>query len=225
MRTNQLKESMKKSSKLTTAGASLLLIAAGSHAESFADKLYLDVNVGASVQQNTDITFSDLGNSGDVQFDAGFRGELAVGYNINRHFAAELESGVIWNSISSIGGNNASSEGYHADIYEIPTLVNFIYRPLHGKFQPYIGVGAGVATTIFDSSNIPFYSSNFSATDWTFAYQGEIGFKYALCPSADLGVAYKFVGTTGHDWSDSGYELKTDGTMAHTFMVSLTWKF
>jgi opacity protein-like surface antigen len=215
---------MKEISKLTMAGVSLLLVAASGHAESLADKLYLDAGIGASVQQSTDIRVSMLGNSGNVQFNPGIRGELAVGYNINKHFAAELESGVIWNSVDSILGNNGSSSGYRADIYQIPTLVNFVYRPLHGKFQPYIGVGAGVAATIFDSSNIPLYSPSFSDTDWTFAYQGELGFKYALSSRTELGVAYKFFGTTEHDWSEPGYTLKTDGTMAHTFMVTFTWK-
>lgn len=222
---NRLSEFMKNTSKLTMTGASLLLVVTSGHAGSFADKLYLDGGVGVSIQQGTDIQFAMGGNSGQVQFDPGIRGEIAVGYNINKHFAAEIESGLMWNSVDSIAGNSGSSLGYRAEIYEIPTLVNFIYRPLHGKFQPYVGIGAGVAATIFDSSNIPLYSPSFSDTDWTFAYQGEIGFKYAICSSTDLGIAYKFTGTTDHNWSDSGYSLKTDGTMAHTFMVTLTWKF
>jgi opacity protein-like surface antigen len=210
--------------RLTTVGSTLLLAAVQSRAQS-ADKLYLDVSAGPAITQDAAIKVSDFGNSGNVRFDVGPRIGLNLGYDLTPSFAAELESGMIWNGVRSIQPNNLSTFGASADIYEIPMLVNVIYKPLHGAFQPYVGVGCGGAATIFDSSNIPLYGPSFSATDWTFAYQAEVGFKYSVSRKVELGLAYKFLGTSDHDWTDAGHELKTDGTMTHAIMATFTWQF
>ncbi len=194
-----------------------------------ADRFYLDAAVGPALQQDDSIKVSSFGNSGHVEFDTGVRADLRLGYDLCPHFSAELESGFTWNTVhnfnTALGDNESSTLGYNADLYEIPMLVNLIYRPLHGAFQPYIGVGCGGAVGIFDTSNVPLYSSNFGATDWTFAYQGEIGFKYQASRHVEVGLAYEFLGTTDHNWTDGGYTLKTDGTMTHSFLATLTWRF
>lgn len=217
-------KTMKTSIGLTVVGTSLLL-AAQSRGQS-ADKFYLDVNVGGAIPQNSKIQVSPFGNSGDVAFDAGVRGGLALGYHITPSFAAQLESGIVWNNVHSIHGNTISSfPGASAEIYEVPMLADFIYKPLHGAFQPYIGAGVGGAATIFDSSNLPLYGSSFSDTDFTFAYQAQAGFKYAVNSNVELGIAYEFLGTLDHHWSDHGVTFKTDGTMTHAIMATLTWRF
>ena len=44
-------------------------------------------------------------------------------------------------------------------------------------------------------------------------------------PSMDVGLAYKFLGTFNHDWSEQGITFKTGGTYSHSFLATLTWKF
>ncbi len=205
-----------------------MLAAVGASAQA-ADHYYLDVDMGAAFQPDANIQVSMFGNDGKVQFDTGFRGNVRLGYNFCEHFAAELESGVVWNPVvnfhSAAGDNEASALGYNADLYQIPILVNAIYRPFHGAFKPYLGVGVGGVAGHFDSSNIPLYAPNFSDTDFTFAYQGEAGVKYSIGHRTELGVAYEFLGTTDHNWSQNGYVLKTDGTMTHAVMATLTVRF
>jgi opacity protein-like surface antigen len=223
---------MKRSNVLTVAGVSTLLAAWTGHAQSV-NNFYFDTGLGAAFQQDASIHASAFGNSGNVEFDPGIRADLHFGYNITRCFAAEIESGVIWNNIKNFqtpgGDNKASTLGYSAELYEVPVLANFIYRPLHGAFQPYIGVGCGGTAGIFDSENVPLYSNansgRFNANDWTFAYQAELGLKYAITSSIQLGLGYEFLGTTSHDWTDNGYTLKTGGTMTHAVVASFTWEF
>jgi opacity protein-like surface antigen len=223
---------MKRSNVLSVAGASALFAAWSGHAQCVSN-FYVDAALGAAFQQNVSIHASAFGNSGNVEFDPGIRADLHFGYNITQSFAAEIESGVIWNNINNFhtpnGDNKASTLGYSADLYEVPVLANFVYRPFHGAFQPYIGVGCGGTAGIFDSEHVPLYSNvysdGFNATDWTFAYQAELGLKYAITKSIQLGIGYEFLGTTAHDWTNDGYTLKTSGTLTHAVVASFSWEF
>ena len=218
----------------TTSSALLLASQAGAQTSqtsaietnSVADKMYVSGDVGAAWQQNVNAQ----GGNGTVNFDTGVRGDVTFGYNFCENFAAELETGVIANSINSIAGNTLSSFGASADLYEIPILVNGIYRlPLKGGWTPYVGAGVGGAATYFTAKNVPLFgfgsNSSYKSTDFTFAYQAEVGLKYAVGKNIDLGIAYKFTGTTDHNWSDNGVTFKTDGTMAHAILATFTWKF
>lgn len=222
---------MKSTNGLTVVGATLLLAAANSRAQS-ADKLYLEVNAGPAFQQNTAIrNGSSFGSGGDVKYDTGLRAGVVVGYNWTRSLAAELDAGVIWNTINTIGANNLSTVGASAQVQEIPLLVNGIYKvPLKGALKPYIGAGAGAMVGLFDSANVPLSYSlggdpHYRSTDVTFAYQFTAGFKYKVGKNMDLGIAYKFIGTTDHSWSDNNITFKTDGTMAHNIVATFTWRF
>jgi opacity protein-like surface antigen len=210
---------------LTVIGSALLLAAAAQGRAQSADKFYLDLNLGAAVPQNTEIRSSPLGNNGNVQYDAGVRGVVGLGYHFTSSFTGELETGVIWNNVHSIRGNVLSSVNASADLYQIPLLADFIYTPFRGDFTPYAGVGVGGAMSYFDSSDVPLFGARFTDEDFSFAYQAEVGFKYSISPDIDLGLEYKFLGTTDHSWSDRGITFKTDGTMTHAILATLTWKF
>jgi OOP family OmpA-OmpF porin len=184
-------------------------------------KMYVTVDAGAAWQQN----LNAKGN-GEISFDTGFRSDVALGYNFCKDFSAELETGVIDNSINSIAGRPLSSYGASADVYEIPMLVNAIYRvPLKGAWTPYVGAGVGGVATCLDAKNVPLLNPSYSSTDFTFAYQATAGLKYAVSKNIELGIAYKFIGTTDHNWSDDNVNVKTDGSVTHAVLASFTWKF
>ena len=225
---------MKKTLLFTTAGTCLLLAGqAGAQTNQTsalvapppAGKMYVTVDAGAAWQQN----INTKGN-GELSFDTGFRGDVIFGYNFCKNFAAELETGVIYSPINSIAGNSLSSFGASADIYEIPILVNAIYRmPLKGGWTPYVGAGVGGAATYLTAQNVPLFGfgshTSYSSMDFTFAYQANAGLKYAVSENVELGIAYKFIGTTDHNWSDNSVSFKTDGTITHAVLASFTWKF
>jgi len=225
---------MKNSYKLTTVGTTLLLTALAGRAQAAdsGEKFYVNVDAGGAFQ--TDIAIKNstgfVGPGGDIKFDTGFRAGVEFGYNFNQSFSAELEAGIIRNTINQVGIQDLSSVGADAELDEIPLMVNGIYKiPLKGNFKPYVGVGVGAVVGIFDSSNIPGSSSDsnpkYSDADFTFAYQAEVGFKYELGQNAELGLVYKFIGTTDHGWKDNNIELKADGTMTHAIEATFGWRF
>jgi opacity protein-like surface antigen len=214
---------MKKSCGWMVVGSAMSLAAA--HAQAQCTNLYVDVSAGPAIQQDISVHNSSFGNGGTVNFNDGVRASVKIGYDLTPSFAAELETGIIWNGINSIHGNTLSDFGANANIYEIPLLANFIYKPLHGAFEPYVGVGCGGVAGIFDESSTPLIGSSFNDSDFVFAYQAEVGFKYAVSQNVELGLAYQFLGTTDHHWSDNGVFLNTAGTMTHAITATFTWRF
>jgi len=209
---------MKNSYKMTPIGAALLLAAANSDANG----LYVGVDGGGAFQQSISIRDNSGFNSngGDVKFDTGWRAGGYVGYNFCKYFSTELDSGLIYNRINTVG----NQQGTDAHLDETPILLNGIFSWPIGKLRPYVGIGVGAAIETFDGSNITPVGT-YRSTDVTFAYQGEAGLEYSLTRHIDLGVAYKFVGTTDQTWNDDSIALKTDGTMTHTILGTFTYRF
>ena len=210
--------------------AGIFSLGAAAQAGEPTSKTYLGFDVGVALQQEVNARDNSGADAGKVKFDPGIRGDVVFGYNFCDSFAAELEVGVLANSISSISGNQLSDFGASADLYQIPLLVNAVYRlPLKGPLTAYVGVGVGGAATILQGNNVPLFNfnpnSSYSDVDYTFAYQAMAGLKYAINRNIDLGIAYKFIGTTDHQWTDNGVVFSSDGTMAHTILATFTWKF
>ncbi|HEY3762808.1 MAG TPA: outer membrane beta-barrel protein [Verrucomicrobiae bacterium] len=221
---------MKYSSKITPIGAVLLLVAANSQA----DGLYAGVDGGGAFQQDTTIKNSTGfgGVPGHVKFNTGFRAGLDMGYEFNKYFSAEFDGSVIYNDINTIGTQPLSmtSPGGKAHLGEAPLLINGIFTWPLGRFKPYVGVGIGPAIGFFDSYNVvgsylPGQNPSYKDSDLTFAYQLQAGFKFSVTEHIDLGVGYKFVGTTEHEWTDNSVTLKTDGTMTHSILGTFTYRF
>jgi opacity protein-like surface antigen len=188
-------------------------------------KWYLGFDAGVALQQ--DITLSDsVGDSDTVTFDPGATLDCEMGYNFTPNWAAELEIGLIANPVAlsyALGTDFMS-----VDYTELPVMVNVIYtRPLGHHFSAYVGGGLGGVSSD--------YSNEFGGTtpsDSVFAFQGMAGVKYAVNERWNVGIAYKFLGTTGHDVGPgvaydgiTPTEYKSDGTMTHSFLLALTGKF
>jgi len=179
---------------------------------------YLNVDAGASLVQDLNIKG---GNT--IQLNPGGRIDGAFGWQFFKSLAAEFETGFTLNSVDKIGDVSVSSYGGSADIYQIPLLVNLVYTPsIHGKIKPYIGAGVGGIATVADMQT-PL--GNVNDTDFTFGYQGFAGARWELSPCADIGLAYKFMGSLDHSWSSRGVTLKTDPMFTHAFLLSFRWKF
>lgn len=208
---------------LAAAGATLLLAATKGHAQS-ADNVFLSIGAGGAFQQDVAIQSGFNGVPGHIQFAPGWCITGEAGYSFSRLFSADVESGLIWNSITTVGDQSLAGIA-SAHLSEIPVLANGFFTYPVGHFKPYVGAGLGLAVGVFDSSNIPGTASTFNDTDVTFAYQFQAGLKYSLSQNLELGLSYKFLGTTRHGWTDSGISLNTDGTMTHLLEANLTWRF
>ena len=197
--------------------------------------LYADVNFGGAYQQNSTVettVFSGTPpattSSQKTSFNLGVRGDVALGYNFNRSWAAEFNTGLVWNS-------SGNSQPYPAnvtiDTYTVPILLNAVYRiPFKGPWSSYVGIGGGGAVSILSYSASGYNLGNYN---FAFAYQAKAGLEYRLTENASLDLAYEFLGTTDPSWSFSqtvgsnttDYTVKEKGFFTHSVVISFTWTF
>jgi opacity protein-like surface antigen len=196
--------------------------------------LYFGVNFGGAYQQNATVETTSSGGtatsySQNTTFNMGVRGDVTFGYNLTRSWAAEFNTGLIWNST---GNSQPYPQNVNLDTYTVPILVNAVYRiPFKGPWSPYLGVGGGGAVSIL-SYNASSY--NLGSYNFAFAYQAKAGLEYRLTDNASIDLAYEFLGTTDPSWSFSqtvtgigttDYTLKEKGFFTHSVVISLTWTF
>lgn len=189
------------------------------------ENIYLGIDAGVAWQQ--DITIRDtVGDSATITFDPGARADLQLGFNFTPNFSTELEVGAIVSPVRSslaLGTDDTS-----VDLDQVPVLFNVIYhQPLGHNFSAYAGAGVGA---VFSQYSDEFGDS--THTDTEFGYQGMAGIKYQISENWDIGVGYKFLGTTRHDLGSgvasdgvTRTDITSDGTMTHSILAAITCRF
>jgi opacity protein-like surface antigen len=196
----------------------VLALATAAQAQGQTNRLYLNAGAGVVIQQSVNIKGGDK-----IEFDRGFRFDAGLGCRCAKYLSAEIETGVIYTGIDKIGGITVSSYGGGANLYQVPLVAGLVYRPSSQcPFKPYIGLGVGGVATVVDLKT-PL--GNVNDADFAFCYQCMAGVKYDLGKRVELGLAYKFLGTTDHRWADQGVTLDTQRTMSHSILATLTWSF
>src|SRR6266487_5363700 len=90
-----------------------------------AQGLYFRGGVGPEIAHKTDVKeFFGPSSGTQVKYDAGLRISAAGGYQFCKYFSAELESGILYNSIKSISGPGSSGNNIDASVANVPLLVN-----------------------------------------------------------------------------------------------------
>ena len=218
-------------------GGVLLMSATGARAadwgdnlSDWSDNLYLSADFGGVFQQDATYIQSALSGRPTATFNPGIRADINLGYNLNDSWAVELETGFMWNSMDNVGGRSLSSISQSVDMYSVPILANIIYQvPTKTSWVPYFGVGAGGVVGIYDLKS---RGTDYSDTDFTFAYQAEAGLDYALSKNVSVGIAYKFLGALNQHWLlspklpfDTYNPVTLDGVYIHAVVVKFTWSF
>ena len=176
---------------------------------------FLAFEGGVALTQGT--TFHGPDGESKVSFDRGLRFDIRGGANSKNGFGFDLDLGLIYSPLKE---NPLLEEGGSLDLYEIPMMVDLTYTsPPLGPFRAYVGGGIGGVYGVWTGNGTSILGFT---TDITFGYQGAAGIKYEINDRWDIGVAYKFLGTTAHDL-DSGISM--DGTLTHSLMVVLNLKF
>lgn len=152
------------------------------------------------------------------ELDVGFRFSAGVGYNLNRNFGVEFDTGWIWNSIDSPGDSSYS---------QLPFLVNVVYRfPLGAKFESYIGAGiGGVYGVLTIDGTVEGNRFDDDDGDLLFGWQVIAGVRYNISETMSVGVGYKYLGTSEGDFSINGAKFETDTLNNHSFGAVFNWKF
>lgn len=161
---------------------------------------------------------SPIGPGGsDAEFDPGLRFDVSVGYMMNQSWSVQLETGFCYNQLSKVDG---STPDMNVDFYQVPVLVDVVFtHPFDNGWSVYIGAGAGGVAGMVDISDTG------SDTDFTFGYQAMAGIQYAVSERCGVGVGYKFLGTTEHEWTINGETGKTDPTYSHSILATFTFRY
>ncbi|HWC59990.1 MAG TPA: outer membrane beta-barrel protein [Verrucomicrobiae bacterium] len=214
-------------------GITLLIGNAASHAQSWTDNLYVHTDIGPAfipARRTTTYTialpFDGLTRGhGHFQVDTGVRGDLALGYNLSKSFALEVEAGGIWSPDSDPRDS----------FYQIPAMLNAIYQiHISDSWKAYVGAGAGGVVSMVHTEyrDAAFHSPIIrEASDWSPGYQAEAGIKYAFSRHIDIDLGYKFLGVVEYDYTFGNIPspdfaiVKVNNLYTHSAQLSLTWKF
>jgi len=182
---------------------------------------YTKADVGISFVQDVKVHTTDLfGTVADQKFtfDPGVRVDLGIGYEFNKSWAIEFNPAFIYNNAkittettAPFTATSTTSDGY----YQLPVMINGIYTlPLDGRFKPYIGLGVGL-----ELSGVSDLGGDIVGVG-----QVIVGMKYELNDQMDIGICYKLLATTEHDWEILS-ETVGEGSWTHSIMATFTYRF
>ena len=191
-------------------------------------KSYFGVDVGLTLNSSTQLEqFNNTPVDATVKFKTGSRFGLTGGYMINDNFAVEVETGFSATSVSSIG-NGVSLVGDDLSVYQIPLLVNMIWRiPTGTKLKPYVGLGAGMATSILHTQGTTIAGVvTLTGTDSTVvgALQALGGVRYDFTDRFGLLAGYKYFYSGSPDWNTKT-QIKLGALKSHQINVGLNFTF
>src|SRR5262249_27915761 len=129
-----------------------------------------------------------------VKYDPGLRIGAAGGYQFCKYFSAEVESGILYNSIKSITGSPSTD----ASLVNVPLLANAVFHiPLESNFVPYCGFGFGGSTSVLtiDHATIAGRQLDGDDSDFVWAAQAFAGVRYEFNDRMGVGFGYKFMAT------------------------------
>jgi outer membrane protein OmpA-like peptidoglycan-associated protein len=156
-----------------------------------------------------------------------FRGEVNVDYSQQSMKSLSLTS---LNGYS-LPGNSVPLTG---NINNLSFMVSGFYDFATGTpFTPYVGVGVGGAHLSFNNVSTGGFLGAVplaNGSDTVFAYQPMAGVHYAIGPHVELGLEYRYIGTTDANFSipsPSSYVAQSfkEKFESHNVLASLTWHF
>jgi opacity protein-like surface antigen len=146
-----------------------------------------------------------------LSFKTGVRVDLNGGYQFDDSWALELEGGFICNSVDFSNSGQAAARS----LYQIPLLLNGIYTlPVKWPVKPYVGAGLGGELTGLNGFH-----------DSAGAGQLMAGLKFQMSPRINLGLGYKLLVTTKHDWSNFFDASQTGRTINNSLLANITVRF
>lgn len=181
--------------------------------------LYLRFAAGAG--------FVDQDSFGAVDFESGYTGSAAVGYNwfLPENIAdlrMELEASYRYNDVDTILSLPADGE---AQVFSVMLNGYFDFRT-NLPFVPYIGAGLGAAQIRYtDDGAGGLLGSTIDDHDTVFAFQSMVGVNYDLASGMALGLEYRFLETENFTFVDSlGFGF-VDNYDNHSALLTLTLGF
>lgn len=186
--------------------------------------------VGPAIQQSISARASGGEVYNTINFSPGFRSDFELFYNVTNGFYFGLESGFIYNGISSLNSSalpnqnlSAGSDDFgNGAFYQVPILANIRFQvPNSGKIRGYCTGGVG---GVWDYLTISALGNNLSQHQWNYAFQLGAGFEYNLLPGLNLETAFKtFITPNPLLFSDSTSQVKA--SFNYSLEVGVAYRF
>lgn len=219
---------MKKFLFLMAAGAIALLPAHLFAQDRDYPGLYSDLRLGASFLSDASNKGAAAGIDIDSEFDTGFAGEIAVGWEQPSGFRYEVSLGYAQFGIGdltiiddggigggSLNGTRVAGDGY---VDAFTYMASGYYAFGEGMFRPYVGAGLGGAYVSADISALG--TDVVDDGDNVFAYQGTLGVEYRISSYSSIGARYTYFATLDPTFTDTlGAEFDSE-VQSHNAMVT-----
>jgi opacity protein-like surface antigen len=189
---------------------------------------YFRLGLGPSVFEDGRLTQFGGPTDSTIKFRTGFAGDGAIGYAFNRYVAADFEVGGVGAEIKSVPPDYFS---YHTYLGSVSYLANVTLScPIPRTIVvPYVGIGAGGSTVVFDTDGFGEYNYAQlygSDSDTVFAWQARAGLRFRLNSQMSLGVGYKYFATEDFSFGySSAFPIAFDGIRAHSVMFIFEMQF
>jgi outer membrane protein W len=191
---------------------------------------YFRGGIGPAIAHTTDVQEYFGPRSGiKVEYDAGLRISAMGGYQFCKYFSAELESGILYNSVKSISGSLVVD----ASLANVPMVANAVFHiPLASHFVPYCGFGLGGSMSILTIDHATIAGSVLDGADADLVWAGQAfaGFRYEINSRMGVGFGYKYLATAEPSWdvvsstAGSG-QIRFDNARTHSFLAEFSLKF
>lgn len=122
----------------------------------------------------------DTATAGEVSFDYGMKGSVALGMYLGDSLRAELELGYRDNALDVVNPDIGGSTGIDGNATTTTLMAKLDYDFTLWGFKPYIGAGLGAARLAYDDKLV------FDDDEVVFAGLLETGTTFALTDSVDL---------------------------------------
>jgi len=214
-------------SKLTRAlTLAALMASAGSVGVANAtDGWYGRADVGISIDGELDGDVADGNTTADFgpDLEDGWIGDIGAGYGFGNGFRVEGELSYRNNQFDAIDvADPIDGTVAGGSVNTWALMGNLLYDfNSNGRFQPYLGVGAGAARPRVK------IDGGGSATDTVFAYQGLAGLGIALSDRTTLDIGYRYFVAPDVDISEAwgtGFTSEVD-YQHQAVTVGLRWQF
>ena len=159
---------------------------------------YISAGMGVYLPNDLDGT-TGTGGTNTIEFDPGLVAQGAIGTYLGENFRIESEAAYRMADYdqATAGGDSTTPNG---DLKLATGIINLYYEFVLGPFNPFLGVGAGVAkfkTTAVNVAGLTIVERD--ATE--FAYQAIVGITYEISRDWSVGLDGRYLGTSDGDIS------------------------
>jgi opacity protein-like surface antigen len=188
---------------------------------------YLGIAGGVSFLDDSDLSGA---NTGEVKYDTGWSGAVALGYRPHFDGGAldslrfELEGGYRSHNLDK-GTVNAAPVNFSEDLRMLTFMGNVYYDFRNAsRWTPYVGAGAGYAHVSLDNDAA---LANTDDSDSTWAWQLMAGLSYSpeSIPLTEWSLGYRFFALDDPEFARATGPFELEDVMSHNVEVGARFRF